>query len=280
MAPKQKPAPKRKNKQPSLWSVCHPCLPLSTVSLRRPVTPAVLELLVAQLHCLPYATLAFVGPADEGLSLDELHAKTQHQVEAMERQLCMPPPSSACPSLLRTEEAKEARAQEQELKERYDAMCSDLESAQQRRFDVISDFTRQHKGMQDELISRITDLESTVCVLMDRLELSRIAHRETEKDRNQAIAQKDKETQEQRARITEMEEEFKKMLEETLEQMGHKIHLNLKDAEAEKASRSTAASQGAEPNSTTTGVGGTVDAGGDVDRGIQQAQATESPQGG
>lgn len=40
---------------------------------------------------------------------------------------------------------------------------------QKERFDIISDFTRQHKAMQDELIARITVLENTICDLKDQL---------------------------------------------------------------------------------------------------------------
>eukprot|EP01012_Entosiphon_sulcatum_P015358 TRINITY_DN2033_c0_g1_i1.p2 TRINITY_DN2033_c0_g1~~TRINITY_DN2033_c0_g1_i1.p2 ORF type:complete len:132 (-),score=52.93 TRINITY_DN2033_c0_g1_i1:16-411(-) len=115
------------------------------------------------------------------------------------------------------------RVEEQELREKVQQLDADYTNAQQKRFDIISDFTRQHKSMQDELIARITVLENTICDLKDQLELSRIALEETRKDKDQIIAQKDKEITEQEQKMVEMSDEFEEMLKETLEKMSERV---------------------------------------------------------
>jgi len=104
-----------------------------------------------------------------------------------------------------------------------DTLEKDLLATQQRRFDIVSDFTRQHKAMQDALIDRITVLENTACDLRDQRELSRIALEETGKERDLILAQKDAEIEEQERRTADMAEEFERMLRETLTKMGGRL---------------------------------------------------------
>eukprot|EP01006_Ploeotia_vitrea_P030993 TRINITY_DN63314_c0_g1_i1.p1 TRINITY_DN63314_c0_g1~~TRINITY_DN63314_c0_g1_i1.p1 ORF type:complete len:190 (+),score=38.39 TRINITY_DN63314_c0_g1_i1:86-655(+) len=149
---------------------------------------------------------------EEGMSIEEVYLKTQMQIESLERQF-----------MQRTEDMQLSRTYEQELREKSEQLGRDYENAQKERFDIISDFTRQHKSMQDELIARITILENTICDLKDQLELSRIALEETRKDKDQIIAQKDKEIAEQDQKMVEMSDEFEEMLKETLEKMSERI---------------------------------------------------------
>eukprot|EP00667_Euglena_gracilis_P020274 EG_transcript_21926 len=158
---------------------------------------------------------------EEGFDKDEILLKTQLQIESLERQFVQ-----------RTEEMTQARVEEQELREKCDQLQQDYESTQKERFDIISDFTRQHKAMQDELIARITVLENTICDLKDQLELSRIALEETKKDKDLVIAQKDKEIVEQEQKMTEMAEEFEQMLKDTLEKMSERIESTVQGAVA------------------------------------------------
>ena len=52
-------------------------------------------------------------------------------------------------------------------------------------FDVASDMTRQYKGMQEELLSRINLLENQINELKDQLEGSRLQLEETRREKAQ-----------------------------------------------------------------------------------------------
>ena len=112
-----------------------------------------------------------------------------------------------------------ARAQEYELRESYRLLAEAFQAAKTERFDIISDFTRQHKATEEELITRCTVLDNTITDLQDQQELSRFAVAETEKERNHIILAKEKELEEQMAKLTEMQEGFRLMLAETQAKM-------------------------------------------------------------
>ena len=123
----------------------------------------------------------------------------------------------------------QAHREEQELRERMCQLQADYSAQKNERYDIISDFTRQNKNMQDELIVRINDLESTICNLKDQLELSKIALDEIRHERDQQIKQKEREIGEQSEKMEDMSQEFHAMLKETLEKMNERIDEKHKD---------------------------------------------------
>jgi hypothetical protein len=127
----------------------------------------------------------------------------------------------------REEEVRESAAEEKELQER----CRQLEEAygesMRERFDIISDFTRQHKATEDELIARITVLDSIITDLRDQKELSILALKETEKERDHYIAMKQREFEEQEKKMKEMEEEFAIMLNDTQNKMTERVEATM-----------------------------------------------------
>ena len=122
-----------------------------------------------------------------------------------------------------------AYEEEQELRERLEQLQADYAAQKNERYDIISDFTRQNKNMQDELIVRINDLESTICNLKDQLELSKIALDEIRNEKDQQIKQKEREIAEQAEKMEDMSQEFHSMLKETLEKMNERIDEKHKD---------------------------------------------------
>eukprot|EP01059_Diplonema_ambulator_P020691 TRINITY_DN3455_c0_g1_i2.p1 TRINITY_DN3455_c0_g1~~TRINITY_DN3455_c0_g1_i2.p1 ORF type:complete len:223 (+),score=96.96 TRINITY_DN3455_c0_g1_i2:19-687(+) len=133
--------------------------------------------------------------------------------------------------IIRRDKRVAAHQEEQELRERKEQLEADFKAQQEERYDIISDFTRQNKSMQDELIIRINDLESTICDLKDQLELSKIALDEIKNDKDQQIKQKEKEINEQAEKMEDMSQEFHAMLQETLEKMNERIDEKHKDSQ-------------------------------------------------
>lgn len=139
----------------------------------------------------------------------------------------------------RLEEVSDARSEEQELRERCKQLEDAYNEAMRERFDIISDFTRQHKATEDELIARITVLDSIITDLKDQKELSLLALKETEKERDHYIAMKQREFEEQEKKMKEMEEEFAIMLNDTQNKMTERVEatMNMADDEEDEEDR-------------------------------------------
>eukprot|EP00760_Papus_ankaliazontas_P009302 PhM_4_TR14006/c0_g1_i1/m.13409 len=156
----------------------------------------------------------FVDKAEEFLTTEELLTKSALRVEALEATLQD-----------HVRELRSAHSEEQELHAKCSELEKDYDAVKQERFDVISDFTRQYKGVQDGLVGRLTQLENTMTDLRDQLDLSKLALSETTREKDQYLAQKEKEIQEQEEKMKEMAKEFDQMLAETLEKMSDRIDM-------------------------------------------------------
>ncbi|CBJ27956.1 conserved unknown protein [Ectocarpus siliculosus] len=92
--------------------------------------------------------------------------------------------------------------------------------------DITRDMTRQYKGMQEELLNRINQLEGTIQALQDELERSRLELEQAVKEKDSIIAAKDKEISQMRVKMEDMAQEFGDMLKETLDRMRERIEVN------------------------------------------------------
>ena len=126
----------------------------------------------------------------------------------------------------RSEEASKALAAKREYKSRIEQISKDFEEEQRQTFEITQDMTRQYKGMQEELLTRINKLEETIQDLNDRLAEADVRQERVLKDKNHIIALKDQEIHDLKAKMDEMAEEFGEMLRETLEKMRERIEIS------------------------------------------------------
>lgn len=133
----------------------------------------------------------------------------------------------------RMEEVASSRAGEMELAGKLEELQDAYKDLMTERFDIVSDFTRQHKATEDELIARITLLDSTITDLKDQKELSTLALRETIKERDHYIALKQREYEEQEKKMREMEAEFTHMLADTQNKMTDRVEATLRQTAEE-----------------------------------------------
>lgn len=112
----------------------------------------------------------------------------------------------------RTEEASKAIATKRELQSRVEQISRDFEEEKTTTFEITQDMTRQYKGMQEELLSRINKLEETVQQLHDQLADADARQERMMKDKNQIIQMKDDEISQLKAKMDDMAEEFGEML--------------------------------------------------------------------
>ena len=123
----------------------------------------------------------------------------------------------------RKEEVDMCRREEAELRESFALLDNAFFESRGERFDIVSDFTRQYKATEDELIARCTDLDNGITDLRDQQELSRLALDETKKEREHYIEMKAREFDEQEKKMQEMEDEFRVMLAETQNRMTDRV---------------------------------------------------------
>lgn len=126
----------------------------------------------------------------------------------------------------RTEDASRALAMKREYQKKIEMLTKDYEEEQHQTFEMRQDMTRQYKGMQEELLSRINKLEETIQELNDQLSEADLKHEKILKEKNAIIQFKDDEIAELKAKMDEMAEEFGEMLRETLEKMRERIDIS------------------------------------------------------
>lgn len=131
----------------------------------------------------------------------------------------------------RMEDVANCRAEEQELRESFQMLEDAFKEGRGERFDIVSDFTRQYKATEDELIARCTVLDNTITDLRDQQELSKLALTETQKERKHYIEKKDAEFKEQEEKMKQMDEEFQIMLSDTQNKMTERVENTMQMAD-------------------------------------------------
>ncbi|EQC34984.1 hypothetical protein SDRG_07780 [Saprolegnia diclina VS20] len=126
----------------------------------------------------------------------------------------------------RQELAVKALEAKRELQTRVADLQRDFETGRSQTFGITQDMTRQYKSMQEELLNRINALENTNMELRDQLELARVHLEEVKREKDGALAGKNNEIQELKAKMEEMAAEFGDMLKETLDKMRERIEIS------------------------------------------------------
>lgn len=123
-------------------------------------------------------------------------------------------------------------AVKRELQERMDRVAEEYENAKRKTFEIKQDMTRQYTSMQEELLSKIVQLEKANGDLRDLLSEADIKKERIIKEKNAIIQMKDDEIAELKQKIDSMADEFGNMLRETLEKMNEKIEISSGNFEA------------------------------------------------
>lgn len=145
----------------------------------------------------------------------------------------------------RTEEATRAVTAKRELTRQVEEMKQQIADDEQATFELTQDMTRQYKGMQEELLSRVSaamgnarpwnrgsvihgralvlfdlfcwsrqinDLEDVIQKLQDKLEEAQMLHSKQMREKEEVIRSKEEETRVLKAKMEDMADEFAEML--------------------------------------------------------------------
>ncbi|PNW84728.1 hypothetical protein CHLRE_03g156300v5 [Chlamydomonas reinhardtii] len=124
---------------------------------------------------------------------------------------------------LRSHEALEARRSERMWRERMDAFQTAIEQQKEDTLDITADMMRQYKGMQEQLLKKVSDLEAENRQLKKVIDErdAEIVKLQQEKEQNKKSS--DTEILQYQHKMEEMQVEFAQMLRETLDRMHERL---------------------------------------------------------
>ena len=93
----------------------------------------------------------------------------------------------------RSEQMTTIQEEKRALDEKVAKIQGDFEEEQKTAFEITRDMTRQYKGMQEQLVDRITQLSHTVQELQDKLEDAEQHLEKTVREKDRVINAKDEE---------------------------------------------------------------------------------------
>lgn len=126
----------------------------------------------------------------------------------------------------RTEEVGRVTEERRQLEAKVATLQQDSHEEHKVAFEITRDMTRQYKGMQEQLVDRITQLSRTVQELQDQLEQAEQHLDKTVKEKERIIQLKDDEINQMKVRMEDMAQEFGGMLKETLDKMRQRIEIS------------------------------------------------------
>uniref|UniRef100_A0A8C3WW01 Dynein regulatory complex protein 12 n=1 Tax=Catagonus wagneri TaxID=51154 RepID=A0A8C3WW01_9CETA len=124
---------------------------------------------------------------------------------------------------LRRDEARRAKASEDQLKQRLQELAVELEGARSEGKAIYAEMRRQRRALQEEMETRSRQLEEEVRGLREQLE---VCHREAEAaqgEAEQALAERDRTLAQLRAHMADMEAKYEEILHGSLDQLLAKL---------------------------------------------------------
>ncbi|GFR42177.1 hypothetical protein Agub_g2917 [Astrephomene gubernaculifera] len=124
---------------------------------------------------------------------------------------------------LRSHEALEARRSERMWRERMEAFSQAIEQQKEDTLDITSDMMRQYKGMQEQLMKKVSDLETETRQLKKVIEERDAEIAKLQQEKEQQKKTSDLEILQYQHKMEEMQVEFAQMLRETLDRMHERL---------------------------------------------------------
>ena len=125
--------------------------------------------------------------------------------------------------LIRVEQTQRSRLESLNLKRKIAELNEKFEHEEKLTDETCADMFQMYKKMQSDLLGKITAQEAAIKQLQADLEASRLTLETTKADKDDAIAGKTKQINDQKQRMEDMAIDFGQMLKETLESMSRKI---------------------------------------------------------
>jgi len=152
-------------------------------------------------------------PTDDGdRDVKEEISANEKRAELLERMI-----------LIRVEQTQRSRLESLNLKRKIAELNEKFEHEEKLTDETCADMFQMYKKMQSDLKRKILEQEVAITQLQADLEASRLTLETTKADKDDAIAAKTKQINDQKQRMEDMAIDFGQMLKETLESMSKKI---------------------------------------------------------
>ncbi|XP_005378383.1 PREDICTED: coiled-coil domain-containing protein 153 isoform X3 [Chinchilla lanigera] len=110
------------------------------------------------------------------------------------------------------DEARRAKASEDQLKQRLQALAAELEGARSEGKAVFAEMSRQRRTLQEEMEARSKQLEEEVRCLQEQLETCQTEAEASRKENERALRERDQTLAQLRAHVTDMEAKYEEIL--------------------------------------------------------------------
>ncbi|XP_020918623.1 coiled-coil domain-containing protein 153 isoform X5 [Sus scrofa] len=124
---------------------------------------------------------------------------------------------------LRRDEARRAKASEDQLKQRLQELEAELEGARSEGKAIYAEMSRQRRALQEEVETRSRQLEEEVRRLREQLEMCQREAEAAQEEAEQALAERDRTLAQLRAHVADMEAKYEEILHGSLDQLLAKL---------------------------------------------------------
>ncbi|XP_076968141.1 dynein regulatory complex protein 12 isoform X1 [Tamandua tetradactyla] len=147
----------------------------------------------------------------------DVEAESKHRLEVLEKELLRDQLA------LRRDEARQAKASEDQLKQRLQGLEAELERARSEGKAVYAEMTRQYRALQEKMENRSRWLEEEVRGLQEQLEKCQREAEAAQGEAEQALRERDQTLAQLRAHVADMEAKYEEILHGSLDQLLAKL---------------------------------------------------------
>ncbi|XP_033619892.1 coiled-coil domain-containing protein 153 isoform X3 [Fukomys damarensis] len=144
----------------------------------------------------------------------DVEAEAKHRLVLLEKELLQ---DHLGEKAIWKDEARRAKASENQLKQRLQGLAAELEGARSEGKAIFAEMNRQHRALQVEMEARSKHLEGEVRSLQEQLETCQREAEASRKEAEQALGEKDRTLAQLRAHVTEMETKYEEILDGSLD---------------------------------------------------------------
>ncbi|XP_037695078.1 coiled-coil domain-containing protein 153 isoform X1 [Choloepus didactylus] len=147
----------------------------------------------------------------------DVEAESKHRLAVLEKELLRDQLA------LRRDEARQAKASEDRLKQRLQGLEAELEGARSEGKAIYAEMSRQYRALQEKMETRSRQLEEEVRSLREQLEKCQREAEAAQGEAEQALRERDQTLAQLRAHVADMEAKYEEILHGSLDRLLAKL---------------------------------------------------------
>ncbi|XP_040114142.1 coiled-coil domain-containing protein 153 isoform X6 [Oryx dammah] len=147
----------------------------------------------------------------------DVEAESMHRLALLEKEVLQDHLA------LQRDEARRAKASEDQLKQRIKDLEAELEGARSEGKAIYAEMNRRCRSLQEAMQSRTRQLEEEVKGLREQLELCQREAEAAQREAKQALGERDQTLAQLRAHVADMEAKYEEILHDSLDQLLAKL---------------------------------------------------------